>query len=82
MLFKIVGIENQDFTFPDGKVYSGRKIHAIDKDTASQGQIGDQVTVMKISSTHKLATAPLEVGKEYHVYFDQKGRPDFIAEAK
>ena len=82
MLIKVVGIQSQDFTLDNGYHFSGKKYHAIDMETSVPGQDGNQVMTFKIPSDHKLAAVPVEVGKTYHMYCDQKGRPDFIQEYK
>lgn len=82
MTVKIVGIQNQDFTLDNGYTFKGRKVHAIDLETTTSGQEGNQVMTFKIPDDHKLAGTPLTVGKEYIMYCDQKGRPDFFQEIK
>lgn len=82
MIIKIVGIEEQNFTFEDGKTYSGRKLHVIDREPAQGNMQGEKVSVVKIPSSSRFFNFPLTVGEEYAVYFDQKGKVDFIGEVK
>ena len=81
MQIKLVGIQPQDYTLDSGYSFTGVKVHAIDLETKSDGQLGDQVMVFKIDSVSPLAAIPLTVGKQYNVYFNQKGKLDFISEA-
>ena len=82
MIIKIVGIEEQNFTFDDGKTYTGRKLHVIDREPAEGNMLGEKVSVIKLASTNRFYNLPLTVGEEYAVYFDQKGKVDFIGEVK
>lgn len=81
MQVKIVGIQTQDYTLDSGYSFKGEKIHAIDLETVANGQVGQQVTTFKIPST-KVIPCVLEVGKEYVVYFTQKGAVDFVSPLK
>lgn len=82
MTIKIVGIENQNFTFDDGKTYSGKKLHVIVVDEHKDGLIGCPVSVVKISSTSEFFNVPLELDKLYTIFFDQKGKLAYIAAQK
>lgn len=81
MKVQIVGIQAQDYTLDNGYSFHGDKVHAIDLETVGNGQVGNQVTTFKIPSSKTLAY-PLEVGKEYTVYFTQKGAVDLITPVK
>lgn len=82
MLIKIVGIQPQSYTLDNGYSFTGEKIHAIDLDTKSEGQLGDQVMTFKLESTSPLTSIPLSIGEQYNIYFNQKGKPDFISPFK
>lgn len=78
MKIKVVGIENQDYKMDNGYEFKGRKLHCLDLETERQGLIGNKITNIKIADNSPLANEPLEVGKDYIVYFTQKGSLDFI----
>ncbi len=78
MKIKIVGIENQEYKIDNGPEFKGRKLHCIDVETEKQGLIGNSILNIKIADNSPLANEPLEVGKEYTVYFTNKGALDFI----
>ncbi|MFQ6724595.1 MAG: hypothetical protein ACLRFE_04635 [Clostridia bacterium] len=82
MRVKIVGISPQSYTLDNGYSFTGNKYHCIDLDTVTTGQIGNIVTNFKISNTSPLSAIPVEVGKEYNIYFNQKGSPDYLAPIK
>lgn len=82
MKVKIVGIVPQDYTLDNGYSFKGQKIHAIDLETAVEGQLGNQCMDFKIAGDHPLASVPLKVGAEYNLYFTKKGQVDFLAEVK
>lgn len=79
MLIKIVGIQPQSYTLENGYSFTGEKVHAIDMDTKSDGQLGDQVITFKLDSTSPLTSVPLTIGGVYNIYFTQKGKPDYLA---
>ena len=81
MQVKIVGIQPQDYTLDSGYSFKGIKVHAIDLGTVADEQLGQQVTTFKIPST-QVFPCVLEVGKEYVVYFTQKGAVDFVSPLK
>lgn len=74
MIVKVIGIENQDFTFPDGKQYTGKKLHVAVVDQHKDGLIGCPVEVIKIPSSNEFYSVPIDVDKHYIVFFDQKGK--------
>ena len=79
MKVKIVGIQPQSYTLDNGYSFTGVKYHAIDLDTVINGLIGSVVTSFRVSSDSHLASIPVEVGKEYNIYFTQKGAVDYIS---
>lgn len=82
MQVRIVGIQPQSYTLESGYSFTGEKVHAIDLDTKSDGQIGDQVITFRLPSTSPLTAVPLTVGAEYTIYFTPKGQPDYLAPVK
>lgn len=81
MRFQIVGIELQDYTMDNGYSFKGKKLHCIDCDTEKPSLNGQMVTTLKISDDNPMANTVLTVGKDYTVYFDQKGKLVFIKPA-
>lgn len=82
MKVKVVGIVPQDYKLDNGYEFKGDKIHAIDLETAAPNQIGHQVMDFKIPADSPLASVPLQIGLEYNLYFNKKGKVDFLSEAK
>ena len=82
MIIKIVGIENQNFTFDDGKTYIGKKLHVVVVDEHKDGLIGCPVSVIKISGVSEFYNVPLELDKLYVCFFDQKGKLAYLAVQK
>ena len=80
MKVRIVGIQSQDYKLDNGYEFKGSKIHALDLDSQPDGLMGTLTMTMKIAAASPLASVPLAVGKEYNVYFNQKGGVDYIAE--
>ena len=80
MKVRIVGIQSQDYKLDNGYEFKGNKIHALDLESQPDGLSGNLTMTMKIPAVSPLAAVPLVVGKEYNVYFNQKGNVDFIAE--
>lgn len=80
MKVKIVGIQEMKFTLDNGYSFEGKKFHAIDTETEKDGLLGKLTTTFKLSKEHPFYNAPVVVGKNYTVYFDQKGGLDFIQE--
>lgn len=78
MKIKVVGIQVQDYTLDNGYKFKGKKIHALDLSSETVGQVGYQVTNLKISDDSALANVPIEIGCEYTVYFTNKGALDTI----
>ena len=81
MVVKVIGIENQNFTFPDGKLYSGKKLHVAVVDQHKDGLIGCPVETIKLSSQNEFYSVPIDVDKHYTVFFDQKGKVAYFAAA-
>ena len=82
MVVKVVGIEKQDFTFPDGKQYSGKKLHCVVVDRHEPNLVGCPTEVVKIASTSEFFSVPIDVDSLYTIFFDQKGKIAFLAPAK
>lgn len=82
MRVQIVGIVPQDYKLDNGYEFKGDKIHAIDLETKAPNQAGCQVMDFKIAADHPLANVPLKIDGVYAIYFDKKGRLDFIQEVK
>ena len=80
MIIKVIGIQEQDYKLENGYAFKGKKIHAADMSTKGEGLSGHLVLNMKISADDILGKLPIEVGKMYTVYFDQKGRLDYLAD--
>lgn len=78
MTVKIVGIETQDFTFDDGKIYKGKKLHVVNVDEHKENLVGSPVSVIKIPATNEYYSVPIDVDKLYTVFFDQKGKVAFL----
>lgn len=82
MTIKIVGIENQNFTFDDGKTYTGKKLHVVVVDEHKDGLIGCPVSVVKINGSSEFYNVPLELDKLYVCFFDQKGKLAYLVAQK
>lgn len=82
MTIKIVGIENQNFKFDDGKTYTGKKLHVVVEDEHKDGLIGCPVSVVKINGSSEFYNVPLELDKLYVCFFDQKGKLAYLAAQK
>lgn len=82
MKIKITGVQPQSYTLDNGFSFTGEKVHAIDLDTKSDGQIGNQVMTFRLDSDSPLTSVPLIVGDDYTVYFTPKGKVDFLAPYK
>lgn len=79
MTIRLVGIQKQDYKLESGYEFHGKKLHGIDLSTMPEGQTGNQViNSLKIPDGSALSQIPLEVGKVYTVYFNQKGQLDSI----
>lgn len=79
MKIKITGVQPQSYSLDNGFSFTGEKVHAIDLDTKSDGQIGNQVMTFRLDSDSPLTSVPLIVGEDYTVYFTPKGKVDFLA---
>lgn len=82
MTIKIVGIENQNFKFDDGKTYTGKKLHCVCVDEHKDGLIGCTVSVIKISGASEFYNVPLDLDKLYVCFFDLKGKLAYLAAQK
>lgn len=78
MIAKVVGVQHQDYKLDNGYAFKGIKVHAIDTMTMNSGLEGQLTTTFKIAADSPLINVP-QVGKEYTVYFNQKGGVDFIS---
>ena len=76
MLMKVVGVQEQDYKMDNGYSFKGRKIHAVDLETKSNGLVGNVVTTFKIPSDSALSNVRIEIGSVYKCYFTQKGALD------
>lgn len=75
MKMKIVGIQRLDFKMDNGTEFKANKLHCVDLDSKPNGLLGGNVvTTFSIMDDSPLATIPVAVGKEYTVFFDQKGK--------
>lgn len=81
MVVKVVGVEKQDFTFPDGKQYSGKKLHCVVVDRHEPNLVGCPVEVVKIPSHNEFYNVPIDVDVHYTIFFDQKGKVAYFAPA-
>lgn len=82
MKIELVGIVQKDYDLrrDGGPEFHGRELQCIVLDAVDAKLQGHTVTTIKISNDHALATVPLEVGKNYICYFDQKKKLDFLRE--
>lgn len=80
MVVKIVGIQNQDYKLDNGYAFKGKKLHVIDCESVPNGLEGNLVTTLKIADDSPMANVPVEIGKRYTVYFNQKGGLDYITD--
>ena len=82
MKIKVVGIQPQDFTLDNGYKFKGRKLHVIDLDSKTDGQIGYQVTDIKISDDSLFGNVEVHVDETYNAYFTKKGALDTLIPLK
>lgn len=78
MRIKIVGRLRQDYTLDNGVTFHGIKYFGINLDEQKEGLQGQMTMEIKIPDGSPYALQPLEVGKTYTVYFNQKKAVDFI----
>ena len=78
MLLRIVGLQRQDFKMDNGYEFHGYKFHCVDESTENKELQGRQVVNFKVGDDHPIASMPVHLGRLYKVYFDQKGRLDFM----
>lgn len=80
MKIKLVGYkkQNYDLRSQGGPVFNGKKLHCIVLDDEQDNLTGNTVTTINLSDDFALADIPLEIGKEYICYFNQKKQLDYI----
>lgn len=79
MKIKVVGIQSQDYKLDNGYAFKGRKLHCVDLDSKRTDLSGNLTLTVKVADSSSLGTMPIEVGKEYTCYFDQKGALDYLS---
>lgn len=77
MKIRVVGVQNQDYKLDSGFSFKGVKVHAIDMDSKDACLQGNLTTTIRLA--HDSPFPVPEVGKEYSVYFTQKGAVDYLA---
>lgn len=80
MKFQVVGRLRQDYDLSaqNGPKFHGVKYYGIDLDQQQEGLEGNICTDIKIPDGSSFALSPLEVGRVYVVYFNQKKGVDYI----
>ncbi len=78
MLVRVVGLLRQDFRLDNGFEFHGYKFQCLDESTQNKDLQGKMVLDFKVPDGHPLSDMPVHLGKVYKVYFDQKGRLDFM----
>ena len=79
MILQIVGVQRQDFKLDSGYEFHGIKVHCVDRGTQLAGLQGCQILDFKVPDGHPMSTIPIHLNKDYRVFFDQKGRLDFMS---
>ena len=81
MKVKILGIMRQeyDLTRDGGPKFSGNVLQCVTVGEDKDGLVGELVKTIKLADTDKLASTPLEIGKTYTAYFDDKKKLDYLA---
>lgn len=77
MKIEIVGIQDQNYKLDNGYAFDGYKLHCLDVETANDQLTGNLTTTIRIPRSSPFA-ANLVVGRQYNVYFNQKGAVDFL----
>ena len=82
MKVKVLGIMRQeyDLTRDGGPKFEGNVLQCVTVGEDKNGLVGELVKTIKISDSDKLAKIPLEIGKTYTAYFDDKKKLDFLSE--
>ena len=82
MKIKVVGIMRQEYDLSSqgGPSFKGNVIQGVTIGEEKDGLSGELVKQIKIPDGHACARVPLELGKSYTVYFDDKKKLDFLAE--
>ena len=82
MLVEIVGRERQDFKLDNGYEFHGVKYYAVVEDEVKENLQGKITTELKIADGTRCADhAPMELNSKYVLYFNQKGKVDYLREA-
>lgn len=81
MKVKLLGIMRQeyDFTREGGTKFCGNVLQCVTDGEEKSGLVGELVKTIKIDDSDKLATIPLEIGKTYTVFFDDKKKLDYLS---
>lgn len=79
MKIKVVGIQNQNYRMDNGYSFKGRKLHCVDIDSERSDLDGNLTLTIKVADDSPLGSIPIEVGKEYTCYFNQKGALDYLS---
>lgn len=82
MKVTLIGIEKQDYILDNGYSFKGFKLHCADLETIKDGLVGNQICNLKIPDGSPFDKVPLEIGTNYIVYFNQKGRLDYFKQDK
>lgn len=82
MKIKVVGIMRQEYDLSSqgGPVFNGNVIQGVTIGEEKDGLTGELVKQVKIPDGHLCSKIPLEIGKSYTVYFDDKKKLDYLAE--
>lgn len=82
MKVKLLGIMRQeyDLTREGGPKFAGNVLQCATVGEEKDGLVGELVKTIKIADSDKLAKIPLELGKTYTVYFDDKKKIDYLQE--
>lgn len=81
MKIKVLGIENEKKWQIEGTElrFDGKYVFCEKIDEPRQNLVGNDIVTLKIDKTQPVFGVPLEVGKEYTVYYNDKKKVDFIA---
>jgi len=82
MKVKLLGILRQDYDLTNngGPKFNGHVLQCVTVGEEKEGLQGQLIKQIKIPDSDKCATVPLELGKMYTVYFDDKKKLDYLAE--
>ena len=82
MKVKLVGFQRQDYDMSaqNGPKFNGHVLQCVTVGEDKDGLTGELVKQIKLPDGHPCAMIPLELGKQYTVYFDDKKHLDYLAE--